>query len=237
MDFKLRWIERIPSTNTFLKELILMEPNTPSGTVIAAREQLQGRGRRDREWQAAPNESLTFSIFFRPEKKSCPVPSASMAAALAVRALLKEEGICADLKWPNDVLVNGKKICGILSEGVSGGIVIGIGLNVNMHSAKHIDQPATSMLIETGRRRDLDELLKKLLTHLESWLTRWEQGGFPEIRKDWESGIPNIGKEVTVRDGDSFRSGILQGFGDSGELLLNEQGTVSSIWAGDLAAQ
>lgn len=213
-----------------------MENSLPSGTVVAAREQTQGRGRLDREWVSSVGANLTFSILlcgkFNPRK----LPSASMAAAIAVAELLEAEGLNPSLKWPNDVLVNGKKICGILSEGIADGVIIGIGLNVNMQNAEHIDQPATSVLIETGKRRDIDELLEKLLKRLSVRLDEWAQGGFPEIRKNWESKIPNIGKSVMVRNGTAVRTGILAGFGPDGELLLRDgNGAVSPIWAGDLS--
>ncbi len=236
MKFYLQWYSRLPSTNTFLKERLAVENNLPSGKVIAAREQTQGRGRLDREWVSSTGENLTFSIFLRGSYDRRKLPAASMAAAVAVAELLEAEGLKPALKWPNDVLVNGKKICGILSEGISGGVIVGIGLNVNMQNAEHIDQPATSVLIETGKRRDIDELLGKLLKHLSVRLDEWAQGGFFAIRKNWEVRIPNIGKSVTVRDGDAVRTGILDGFGPDGELLLRDKtGTVSAIWAGDVS--
>lgn len=236
MKFTVQWYERLPSSNTFLKERIGLESQLPSGTVVATREQTQGRGRRGREWLAAANESLTFSVFLRGSCSPQKLPSAAMAAAVAVADLLKDEGVSADLKWPNDVLINGKKICGILSEGVSGGIIIGIGLNVNMACAKHIDQPATSLLLETGKRRNVDEMLEKLLPHLAVQFADWEAGGFSKVRKNWEANVPTIGKMVSVRDGDSVRTGLLAGFGDDGELLLQEEGgEIAAIWAGDLS--
>ncbi len=234
MKFKLQWYDRLPSTNTFLKERLALEPGLSSGTVVAAREQTQGRGRREREWLSSANENLTFSLFLRTDSEPWKIPSATMAAAIAVAELLESEGVNADLKWPNDVLVGGKKICGILSEGVSGAVIIGIGLNVNMTCADHIDQPATSILMESGERRSVDDLLEKLLPILAECLGDWEQGGFSKVRKKWEQKVPTLGKPVTVRDGDHVRCGILRGFGDDGELLLEEQGVVSAVWAGDV---
>ncbi len=235
MNFKTQWFDRLPSTNTFLKERLALEPELSSGSVVATREQTQGRGRRGREWLSAANENLTFSLFLRTVSNPRKTASVSMAAAVAVAELLEVEGLKADLKWPNDVLVAGKKICGILSEAVSGGVIIGMGLNVNMESAEHIDQPATSLLIESGERRSVDELLEKLLPILSDRLSDWEQGGFSKVRKKWEAKVPTLGKTVTVRDGDAVRTGILQGFGENGELLLDENGVVSEIWAGDLS--
>ncbi len=235
MKFYLQWYARLPSTNTFLKERLALDGRLPSGTVVAAHEQTQGRGRREREWLSSSGENLTFSVLLRGKYNPRHLPSASMAAAVAVAEMLESEGLKPVLKWPNDVLVNGKKICGILSEGIIGGVIIGIGLNVNMQNAEHIDQPATSILMEAGKRRDVDELLGKLLKHLSVRLDEWAQGGFSNVRKSWESKIPNIGKPVAVRDGTAIRTGTLAGFGADGELLLrDENGAIRSVWAGDL---
>ena len=235
MNFYFQWINRLPSTNTFLKERLELEPQLPSGTVVATREQTQGKGRRGRDWLSAANENLTFSFLLRGEYAPRTLPAAAMAAAISVAELLAVEKIDADLKWPNDVLVNGKKICGILSEGVRDGIIVGIGLNVNMQRADHIDQPATSILIETGARQNIDDLLEKLLPILSARLDEWAQGGFPKVRKKWEAHVPTIGKMVFVRDGDAVREGLLAGFGENGELLLQDKtGTISPIWAGDV---
>jgi BirA family biotin operon repressor/biotin-[acetyl-CoA-carboxylase] ligase len=236
VKFYLQWYARLPSTNTFLKERLAVEGNLPSGKVIAAREQTQGRGRLDREWVSSVGANLTFSILLRGKYDIRNLPSASMAAAIAVAELLEAEGLKPALKWPNDVMVGGRKICGILSEGISGGVIIGIGLNVNMQNADHIDQPATSILMESGKRRDVDKLLDKLLKHLSVRLDEWAAGGFFAIRKNWEARIPNIGKSVTVRDGTAVRVGILAGFGPDGELLLRDKtGAVNAIWAGDVS--
>ncbi len=236
MKFNVNWYERLPSTNTFLKELVELKDQLPSGTVVAAREQTQGRGRMAREWLSSANENLTFSLLLSDKIETNKWPSATMAAAVSVAEVLEEEGVEASLKWPNDVLVNGRKICGILAERISQGLIIGIGLNVNMQSADHIDQPATSVLIETGRRANVDDLLANLLKHLSVRLDEWVLGGFSKVRKNWEAKVPNIGKTVTVRDGSAFRTGILSGFGENGELLLrDESGNLSTIWAGDLS--
>lgn len=236
MNFNLRWYDRLPSTNIFLKELFELDSQLVSGTVVAAREQTQGRGRRGREWVSGANENLTFSILLRGSYPPRHFPAAAMAAAIAVAQFLASQGIAAQLKWPNDVQVNGRKICGILSEGIPGAMILGVGLNVNMGSADHIDQPATSMLIESGLRRNVDALLELFLPVLSARLAEWEAGGFAHLRAQWEALVPTLGKAVSVRDGDSHRQGILHGFGEDGELLLQEaDGAVSPIWAGDLS--
>jgi len=234
MDFYLQWFERLPSTNRFLKERLALEPGLRSGTVVAAREQTEGRGRRDRSWFSGANENLAFSVLLKGNYAPGLLPSVSMAAAIAVAELLESEGLCPVLKWPNDVLVQTRKICGILADGVPGGVVVGIGLNVNLEAVSAIDQPATSLRIETGRRHSVDAVLQKLLSALGGWMEQWRKNGFAAMRPAWESRIPGIGQPVTVRDGDSVRRGILHGFGPCGELLLTTpDNAVHAIWAGD----
>lgn len=236
MKFSVKWMERLPSTNTFLKEWIELDSQLPSGTLVATHEQTQGKGRRGRVWLSSANENLTFSVFVRGEADPQKLPAAAMAAAISIAELIEKQGVIANLKWPNDVLVGGKKICGILSEGVSGGVIVGIGLNVNMSNADHIDQPATSLLLETGNRFNMDDLLAQLLPILSARLDEWAAGGFSRVRKIWEQKVPTLGKMISVRDGDAVREGLLAGFGENGELLLQDAtGTVSSVWAGDVS--
>lgn len=237
LRFNIIWQERLSSTNTTLQELVDRTPDLPSGTVIAAREQTGGRGRLDRVWVSGKNEDLTFSLFLRAVTEPHRLPSASMAAAVAAADLLESEGIQASLKWPNDVLVNGKKICGILSEAVSGGIIIGIGLNVNMNTTAHIDQPATSMRLESGKHYDREQLLPALLEKLVPHLAAWEKHGFPGIRKNWEARVSNLGLPIRLRDGNQDRTGVLAGFGEDGELLLQtDDSTCIPIWSGELTS-
>jgi BirA family biotin operon repressor/biotin-[acetyl-CoA-carboxylase] ligase len=237
LQFNIIWHDRLSSTNTTLGELAEKTPNLPSGTVIAAREQTRGRGRLDRVWVSGKDENLTFSLYLRTDAAPHRLPSAAMAAAVAVADFLENEGIQAALKWPNDVLVKGKKICGILAESVSGGVMIGIGLNVNMETTAHIDQPATSMRLESGKPYDREPLLPDLLKMLLPHLTAWENRGFSGIRESWEARASNLGKTIRLRDGETYREGVLAGFGEDGELLLQTpESTLLPIWSGELTS-
>ena len=237
LQFNIIWHDCVSSTNTTLRNLAEEMPGLPSGTVIAAREQTRGRGRLDRAWVSGKDENLTFSLYLRTEIAAHQLPSAAMAAAVAVADFLENEGMQASLKWPNDVLVNGKKICGILSEAVSGGVMIGIGLNVNMEKTTHIDQPATSMRLESGKPYDREPLLPSLLERLRPPLAAWENRGFSGIRESWEARASNLGKPIRLRDGETYRDGILVGFGEDGELLLQTpESTRLSIWSGELTS-
>jgi len=243
VKFQIEWFDKIASTNASMRERFLQGSKIESGHIIAAREQTAGRGRQDRKWLSADGANLCFSLFIETNAKLIDVPSLTMAAALAVTETLNAKNIIAAPKWPNDVLVNGKKICGILSERVeraetpTAGIIVGIGLNVNMtdDEAKAIDRPATSILIETLQSADLSQTLDTLLQLLDYWISEWENFGFPGIREIWTQRAGPLGKSLSVRDGDIIKSGTLAGFGDHGELQLQTDTGLETIWSGDVS--
>jgi len=241
MHFDIEWHDRLGSTNGTMRERLNAQESIGNGLVIAAREQTNGRGRQDRKWLSAPNTNLCFSLYVETDVDLMQVPSLTMSAALAVNDLLNSMGIRAAPKWPNDVLVGDKKICGILSERVESGsrrgIIVGIGINVNMSSeeAARIDRPATSILIENGQSCDPARLLEELLPQLEFWINRWQSGGFPAIRDVWTEKAGPVGKRISVHDGDIRVSGALAGFGEFGELLLETETGIETIWSGDVS--
>ena len=243
MDFSIEWQDRLGSTNAYLKDCFIRDYPINNGNIVAAKEQTAGRGRQDRTWSSAPNTNLCFSLFVATDAPLDSVSSLTMAAALAVTETLNAALIPAAPKWPNDVLVGNRKICGILSERVqrnlapAAGMIVGIGLNVNMSSeeADAIGRPATSMLIETGRAHDLNQTLEALLPNLEFWIEKWQAGGFASLRETWTQKAGPIGKPLSVHDGDKRKSGTLAGFGDHGELLLQTDHGIETIWSGDVS--
>ena len=238
MNFQVEWFDRLASTNALMREHHGQGLKIQSGQIIAAREQTAGRGRQDRKWLSAPNQNLCFSLFVQTRAELAAGPSLTMAAALAVNDLLRSTGIFSAPKWPNDVLVDGKKICGILSERAEpAGIIVGIGLNINMSSeeAEAIDRPATSMLIETGKSHDISQVLEALFQPLEYWIGEWEAGGFSNLRKTWTKQAGPIGKSLAVHDGAIKKNGTLAGFGNHGELLLKTKNGIETIWSGDVS--
>lgn len=238
MHFFVEWFESLGSTNLYMREKLRESGSLRSGTVFVAREQTEGRGRLNRSWNSAPGKDLCCSFFWGTDAPPEKIPSISMAVALGVNSFLRELGLESSPKWPNDVLVGRRKICGILSQSIpEEGVIVGIGLNVNMSSAQaaEIDQPASSILIETGVEHEIGLVLDGLLNNISPQIERWELEGFLGLRDEWMRCCGGIGKNIFVRDGDARRAGTLAGFGDHGELVLRtEKGALENIWAADM---
>ncbi len=242
MNFKIEWHEQLASTNRYIKERFAAGAPLADGFVAAARDQTAGRGRFERPWKSSPNTNLCCSVYLEAATRIEQIPALTMAAALAVTDYLRSNTIFARPKWPNDVFAGGRKICGILAERVEchasqrGGLVVGIGLNVNMSTsdAAEINQPATSMLIETGRTFALEKTLEQLCMPLGGWVEAGREGGFEGLRGSWEQQTGLIGRLLTVRDGEQRKTGILAGYGPHGEILLSTPGGTESIWSGEI---
>lgn len=171
--------------------------------------------------------------------------SLAQAIAVGIADFLQNQGIIATIKWPNDVLVDGRKISGILCETVRTNtaddalVVSGIGLNVNLTAddATPINQPVTSLLLETGRSWCVETALEELLPALVSPLNRWAHGGFPSIRDEYTRHTVPTGTPIRVRDGNTFVEGTLAGFNHHGALQLQvADGTERQLYSGDFEA-
>ena len=235
------WIEQVPSTNSLLLERIASR-GAPPGTVLATDDQTGGRGRGQRTWVSCPGSDLACSLVLEAAADPRHLGSLAMAAALGAADCLEEHGLTAQTKWPNDVIVGRRKIAGILPEPAPGDrsaglVVLGIGLNLGMTraEAEAIDQPATSVLVATGSAPSPQEVLPGLLRRLTPWLEAWTAGGFAALRAGWEARCAGLGERVTVVDDGQRLSGVLAGFGDYGQLLLEEGGCVREVWAGSLS--
>ncbi len=235
-----QWVDSVTSTNSVLIDRLTAGEQLPSGYVLATTDQTAGRGRGQHRWTSQPGRDLCTSFVLRAPVDPAQLCSLSMAAALGVVACLDGFGVEAQTKWPNDVVVSGRKIAGILPELVKGSprtIVVGIGLNIGMSTTEagaQIDQPATSLFIETRRTPLPEEVLTTLLSPLSPRLDEWMTHGFAGMRASWEKCCVGLGRQVRIIDGNRDRSGILTGFGDNGQLLLDDEAGTSEIWSGTL---
>jgi BirA family biotin operon repressor/biotin-[acetyl-CoA-carboxylase] ligase len=156
---------------------LLLPPEAPEGAVVTADEQTAGRGRLGRRWLAPAGTSLLCSLQLRPDVPGERLPELTGVAAHAVaEAVTALSGLETELKFPNDVLVDGRKLAGVLAEAREGRVVLGIGINVNVADEElplEVDRPATSLLAETGRELDRAELLAEVLDRLERRYDAW----------------------------------------------------------------
>jgi len=164
-------VDSIPSTQ------LLLAADEPEGALVAAEEQTEGRGRLGRRWLAPRGTSLLCSLQLRPDVPGDRLPELTGVAAQAVAETVAAlAGVEPELKFPNDVLVGGRKLAGVLAEARESRVVLGIGINVNVGEdelPREVDTPATSLLVETGRELDRAELLVELLERLERRYDAW----------------------------------------------------------------
>lgn len=237
----LYYYEEIGSTND--EAFHLGVAGAPEGTVLIAESQMAGKGRMQRVWYSPPGANIYTSIILRPMFEAPRAPQISIAAGVAVAEIL--EDYCPGkvrLKWPNDVLIEGKKICGILAQmKMSGGdidfIVVGIGMNINLsyeQFPKDIQKIATSLSIETGREISRADLIIHLYENVAKWYRELAQYGFDPVREKWLSLSCMIGQPVSVMFQDERVSGRAVGLSEDGSLvLLTNQNETRLVSAGD----
>ena len=219
----IQYYPKLDSTNTKAWELI--SKNTENGTVIITDNQTLGRGRQSNKWNSTPNKSLTFSIIMYPNALPNQINLYSLIAGLTITDCLYEYNIQAQLKWPNDILINNKKVGGILCESkISGGaiksMVIGIGLNVNENVTefpKDLRNIATSLKIESGKQYQLEILLANILNHLEHRIKSKET---KSQLLDWKKRCAHLNQQVTFKSGNKTVNGIFKGLTSTGQAIL-----------------
>jgi len=218
--------------------------DAPAFTVVTADEQTGGRGRRDRSWYSPPGDGLYLSVLLRPVAPVLSPSLISLLSAIAVAETITDLGAReVDIKWPNDVLIAGKKVCGIIAEGATSGnqassIVVGIGVNLNQRSfPEEIAEDATSLFLATGETTDLARFRDHLLVSLSGWYELWHSGADRRIIERWEE-LSSYAKHRQVRiatDGEEILGETL-GLARSGALLVRTpDGQVRSILAGQVS--
>lgn len=239
--FRLQRFDEVDSTFTVAKQQA--EAGAPAGTLIVARRQTAGRGRRGRSF-ASPAGNLYFSLLLRPTQSVVEAAQLSFVAALAVADAIRAVLPAADVrqKWPNDVLLNGGKVCGILLEsaadiahpGKLSWLIAGIGVNVVSHP-EGTDWPSMSLHAAGATTVDADAVLRPLAAAFLDWMRRWEADGFMPIRDAWTRDAVGIGEPITVRLADKMIDGRFQELDADGALVLcDETGHARAITAGEV---
>jgi BirA family biotin operon repressor/biotin-[acetyl-CoA-carboxylase] ligase len=238
-EFRLLEYDRLGSSNDEAKRLA--RGGAEHGTVVWARSQDAGHGRRGRAW-VSPQGSLAVSFIFRPDCRPSVAAQLGFVAALGLgEALAPHLPAAASLryKWPNDVLIDGRKLSGILLESETGSagtlswIVIGIGVNV-VDFPGDTETPATSLRDAGCVGIDAGTLLGLLAPSLQSWCETWRRDGFAAVRAAWLRRAAALGEAITVRLPHETLAGRFAGLDEAGSLILEGAGGLRRIAAGDI---
>ena len=231
----------VDSTNTVCKNMAY--GGLEEGSVIAAESQSDGVGRLGRNW-VSKEGGLYMSILLKPDIEPVKLPAVTLTAGLAVCKALNEFGFEADIKWPNDILINKKKVCGILTE-MSGQlqkvdfIVVGIGININIKEfPSDVINKATSLFIESGKKFKRSEVAKTVLINFDKVYKKFISGGFEDIKDDYEKNCINIGKRVKVigRNGD-FEATAVEVTSEGELIVLRDDGQRQKIFSGEVSVR
>ncbi|HUF03983.1 MAG TPA: biotin--[acetyl-CoA-carboxylase] ligase [Aridibacter sp.] len=242
MDLRILRYESLPSTNT--EALSQARKGAPEGLCVVADEQTEGRGRHGRKWVSTEGAGLYFSAVLLPKLEPKDLPLLTLASAVAVNDVLKElYEIACDIKWPNDLLVDGRKIAGILAEttetAVGTAVVIGIGINLrSSHLPSDLASVSTSVESETGSPGDREELLDALVKHLFFQCERTQTAtGRRSVLSDWAARSSyHRGKRVKVEAAGRRIEGVTEGTDEHGALIVRTEGGKEIVRAGDVLA-
>lgn len=231
--------ETLDSTNNCAR--VLADAGTEEGTVVVSDFQTDGKGRLGREWNSEPGSNLLFSVLLRPSlPKDRPGILPFVAAVSIARSLESLTGLRFECKWPNDILLNGKKLCGILLEssvqdGATTHAILGVGLNVNQKDfPNELRLKATSLSRELKKDFNRGQILKRILEELEDQMRKVRSGQQEDIMSDWRSRSTLLGSQILVRDQEGEKTGTVSDILDDGGIAVSYgNGTRHILRGGD----
>jgi len=236
----LHYFEEVGSTSDLAKQLA--EDGAEHGEVVIAEAQTAGRGRRGRAWFSAPGRNLAFSAVLRPELPPQRAAELTLVASVALCEAVRAAGIAASIKWPNDLLFEGRKLAGILTEMEAEAdrvhwVVLGVGVNVNVREAELPEELrliATSLAEARGGPVPRALFAAACLSRLEEWLDRHAEEGFQPVRAAWRELSDTLGRDVSVRVGERDLVGRAEDIDDAGALLVRTPGGLERVLSGDV---
>ncbi|MGA8258239.1 MAG: biotin--[acetyl-CoA-carboxylase] ligase [Nocardioides sp.] len=239
-DLMVEVFDALPSTNPVAVERALS--GGADGLVVVADHQTAGRGRLDRTWETVPGTALTFSMVLRPQTPTRAWPWLPLLTGYAVDKVLKARGVAAGVKWPNDVLIEEKKVAGILVERIETptgpAAVVGVGINVSLTADELPVPTATSLEIELGHPVDRTDLLVEVLNGIREAYVAWEAGGDlsgMRLADSYEAACVTIGQRVRVDLPDkSVLEGTAVEIDPTGQLVVEHDGARTPVSAGDV---
>ena len=241
----IRVFEQTTSTNDVVEKLA--RDGVKEGVVVFAESQTRGRGRLGRKWMSPGRKGLWFSVLLRPDLRPQETTQLTVAAATAIRrAIHLQTGISAEIKWPNDILIRGKKVAGILTE-LSAEldrvkhVTLGAGVDVNLSAGEfpaELRKIATSLRIESGKAVSRAELATAILRELDRDYSRVCAGRFADLADEWEEHCTTLGQPVVITIGERKIRGRAESLDDDGALRLRtEHGHLERIIGGDVTVE
>jgi BirA family transcriptional regulator, biotin operon repressor / biotin---[acetyl-CoA-carboxylase] ligase len=235
------WFAEVGSTSDVAKGLA--DDGAAHGEVVIAEAQTGGRGRRGRAWSSPPGRNLYFSAVLRPELPPSRAPELTLLASVALCQAIRDAGVAAAIKWPNDVLVGGRKVAGILLEMAAETdllqwVVLGVGVNVNAAAddfPPELRPVATSIAIERGEPVPRALFAAAVLGAIEAWLDRHQASGFEPVRDTWRRMCDTLGRDVRVKlAGEADLVGVAEDVDAGGALMVRAGGALHRVLAGDV---
>lgn len=239
----LRFFEMVGSTQK--EALAMADEGAEDGTVVITNEQSAGRGRLGHTWQSARGTNIAMSLILRPDLPIDRTPQLTLVTAVAAADAIEDQtGVSCGIKWPNDIIYEGRKLVGILTELQAEAtfvkaVVIGIGINVNTDPdafSGELRPQVTSLKAITGKHYDLSSFVQAFLKKFEDLYRLFLSEGFPAIRPMWERRAVSLGKKIKVRrSGGKTIEGIAHGINDDGVLLLEKQDhEITRVYSADI---
>lgn len=232
-------LDSVDSTNDYVKT---HGAEFTEGTLVTCGEQTKGRGRQGRRWES--ETGLCMSVLLRPKIEVQHISKITQVCAAAVSSALSELSVEAQIKWPNDIFINGKKVCGILTElkiaeDGSPLVVVGMGMNVdNASFPDDIKQTASSILLETGMSVEKGIIAAKILNHFETLYNELEKGNFEDSLKICRESSYIIGKEINLIEGGKITAATATGISPDGELEVRYQdGRTGGVISGEVSVR
>jgi BirA family biotin operon repressor/biotin-[acetyl-CoA-carboxylase] ligase len=232
----------IDSTNECAK--VLANAGSEEGAVVIAEYQTAGRGRQGRTWQSESGSNLLFSFIIRPKLDKNKAGLLTFFAASSVSLALETfSDISCECKWPNDILINGKKCCGILMESSFQRnkldyAVVGIGINVNQKNfVNDLGKKATSLSLECNKEFDRKAVFQQVMRSLESIYADVSSGDFDKVLREWKNRATFLGKQVTLNQGNKILQGCATGITADGGLLIATPEGEQVFYTGDISLQ
>lgn len=235
--------DSIDSTQTLAHQLAL--DGAKHGTIVVANEQTKARGRVSRKWFSPKEKGIWMSIILRPNILPYLAPQLTLLTATVLANILdKQCGVKPQIKWPNDILINGKKIAGILTEMQAEQdqvlyIVVGMGININQTTddlAMDIEEKATSLQIETDKQWEIVPIIQHILQVFEEKYDHYLHYGFHDVKLVWENYGFKMNEHLQIKTGKRVWEAIFRGIGEDGALLAEKaDGTIEKIYSAEIA--